>query len=225
MQIGLIFVLTENNLREGGRQRDPLEAYLNVDQAKAAYLGDDELLCHTDDGEVFVARISGTHFKNFRSYHATDLGRWIKFRCRALPGDEIHAVWENEQDRVLSLQYVRKYALPEKEHDSPETRRLEREIEEALFAELTLAGIAARRQVRIGCGVIDILTPEAIYEVKALLSRDAMLHGLGQLTIYATEAGAPQPLRLILVGRETREAAVLIPVLAKVGVEVRLWSN
>lgn len=221
---GIVFVLTENNLREGGRERDPLEAYLNVDNTKAAYLGEEELLCHTDDGTVFAARASGDHFKNFRSHHAVDLGRWIKVRCRALPGDEIRAYWEDEPGRVLRLDYVRKYAFPEKDGESVTARRLERETEDAVYAELLAAGVAVRRQVRIPSGVIDLLTPDAVYEVKTFLTRDSLFQAVGQLMVYAKDSGSAHPLRLIAVGRETRETAALIPVLARIGVEVRVWT-
>ena len=221
---GIVFVLTENNLREGGRARDPLEAYLNVDSEKALYLGEDELLCETDDGQVFAARASGDHFKNFRSHHAVDLGRWMKVRCRALPGDEIHAQWQDEAGRVLRLSYVRKYAVPDKDGESVQARRLERETEDAVFAELTAAGIPVRRQVRVASGVIDLLTPDAIYEVKTFLTRDCIFQGLGQLMVYRAGAGDGPGLGLILIGRETGETAPLIPVLAQLGVEVRTWS-
>jgi hypothetical protein len=222
---GIVFVLTENNLREGGRSRDPLEAYLNVDSEKALYLGDDELLCETDDGQVFVARATGDHFKNFRSHHAVDLGGWIKVRCRALPGDEIHAQWANGDERVLRLAYVRKYAVPEKDGESVKARRMERETEDGIVAELTAAGAPVRRQVRTASGVIDLLTPDAIYEVKTFLTRDSIFQGLGQLTVYASDGGAGARLRRVLVGRETHETAALLPALERLEVEVWLWTG
>jgi hypothetical protein len=225
MADGIGFVLTENNLREGGRPRDVLEAYLNVNQEKAEYLGEEPFLCETDDGERFEARISGDHFKNFRSHHATDLGKWIKVRCRALPGDEIHARWLDEPGRLLGLTYVRKYAHPEKGDESAQARRLERETEEGVCASLVGRGIAAQRQVRVASGVVDILTPEAIYEVKTFLTRESIFQGVGQLFVYRTEVAGGPARRLTLVGRETRETAGLIPVLAKLGVEVEPWSR
>lgn len=221
----IVFVLTENNLREGGRARDPLEAYLNVDSEKAAYLGDAELRCETDDGQEFAARATGDHFKNFRSHRAVDLGGWLKVRCRALPGDEVHARWVNAAERVLRLRYVRKYAVPEKEGESVQARRLERETEDGVFAELAAAGVPVRRQVRVPCGVIDLLAPGAVYEVKTFLTRDSLFQAVGQLMVYAADAGAPGPLRLIVVGRETHETGALVPVLERIGVEVQLWGG
>jgi hypothetical protein len=226
---GIVFVVTENNLREGGRHRDPLEAYLNVDNEKAAYLGEHPLRCVTDDGETFDARATGTHFKNFRSMPATAFGRWLKARCRVLPGDEVHARWQGggagAPEGVLRLTYVRKYAVPEKDGASVQSRRLERETEEALVAQLAEAGVPVQRQVRVATGVIDVLTPDAIYEVKTFLTRDSMFEGVGQLMVYQAGRGGGPPLRLVLVGRETRETAALIPVLARIGVEVDAWRD
>lgn len=218
----IIFTLTENNLREGGRPRNPLEVCMNNDNERAAYLRAGELesfLCETDDGEVFEAYCSGDHFKNFRSRPATDLGKWLLGRCRAYPGDQVRACWK---DDVLRLTYVRHYVAPEPH--TAEQRRLERETEEGVAARLQAAGIAYQRQVRVASGVIDILTPDAIYEVKTFLTRDDLLKGVGQLMVYRAETEGGDVLRLVLVGRSTRETGPLLPVLAKLGIEVDLWS-
>ncbi|HXI16218.1 MAG TPA: hypothetical protein VNM48_07590 [Chloroflexota bacterium] len=217
----IVFTLTDNNLREGGRPRNPLEVYMNVDSERAAFLGADAVehfSCITDDGEAFDATARGTHFKNFRSRPIVALGNWLLLRCRAMPGDEVRARWELDQ---LRLRYVRKYAAPETH--TAEQRRLEREIEEGFAAELARNGVAYQRQVRVPSGVIDILTPAAIYEVKTFLTRDDILKGVGQLLIYRADAEGGDVLGLVLVGRETRETAALLPVLAKLGIEVEPW--
>jgi hypothetical protein len=223
---GIVFVITENNLREGGRLRDPLDAYLNVDSNKAAYLGQATMQCVTDEGWEFKARASGDHFKNFRSRPLTALGTWIKYRCKAQPGDEIHARWwDDTPGGVLGLTYVQKYALPEKDGANVQIRRLERETEDALAARLVAHGVPVLRQVRVATGVIDVLTPDTLYEVKTWLTRDSVFEGLGQLMVYQAGRGDGAPLRLVLYGRETRETAPMIPVLAGLGVEVELWTE
>lgn len=227
----VVFVLTDNNLREGGRPRDPLEVYLNVDAEKAVYLGDDPLLCVTDDGEELRMRCSGTHLKNFRSSPVVDLGKWLILRCRALPGDEVHARWEDgERGGVLGLTYIRKYAAPELDAKSVRARRIERELELALIDRLTAQGCPViHRQHRVLggdgrlVGVIDVLTPDAIYEVKSVLTRDALYEAVGQLMVYQAGRGGGAPLRQVIVGTGTRETAPMIPVLAQIGVEVDVW--
>lgn len=222
---GIVFVITENNLREGGRLRDPHDAYLNVDSNKAAYLGQATIECVTEEGWEFRARASGDHFKNFRSTPLTALGTWVKYRCKAQPGDEIHARWwDDRPGGVLGLTYVRKYALPEKDGANVQIRRLERETEDALVALLAAQDVAVLRQVRVPTGVIDVLTPDTLYEVKTWLTRDSIFEGLGQLLVYQAGRGEGAPLRLVLFGRETRETAALVPVLEQLGVEVQTWS-
>lgn len=217
----IVFTLTDNNLREGGRPRNPLEVYMNVDSEKAAYLGADtaeHFSCITDDDEVFEATARGTHFKNFRSRPIIALGNWLLLRCRAMPGDEVHARWEGDW---LRLRYVRKYTSPETH--TAEQRRLERETEEGVAAELAGKGVPYQRQVRVPSGVIDVLTPDTIYEVKTFLTREDIFKGVGQLFTYRAEAEGGDALGLVLVGRETRETAALLPSLAKLGIEVELW--
>lgn len=229
----VVFVLTDNNLREGGRPRDPLEVYLNVDGEKAAYLRDDPILCATDDGEELRMRCSGTKFKNFRSSPVVDLGKWLILRCRALPGDEVHARWEDgEAGGVLRLAYIRKYAAPALDAKSVQARSIERELELALVDRLKAQGCPTiHRQARVLggdgrlVGVIDVLTPDTIYEVKSALTRDSMYEAVGQLMVYQAARGAGAPLRLVLVGRQTRETAPLVPVLARIGVEVDAWRE
>jgi hypothetical protein len=89
----LVFVLTENNLHEGGRSRDPHEVCLNVNQGAAAYLGEQEFWCRTETGARFPARISGSNGKNFRSRPVTALGEWLIDGHHAEEGDEVHAQW------------------------------------------------------------------------------------------------------------------------------------
>jgi len=229
----VVFVLTENNVHEGGRARDPLEVYLNVDGTKAVYLGDLPILCLTDDGEEIGMRCSGTKIKNFRSKPVTALGKWLLLRCRALPGDEVHARWEDDtRGGILRLSYVRKYASPGLDEKSVQQRRLERELELALIDRLKAQGCPViHRQARVLgddgrlVGVIDVLTPDAIYEVKSRLTREVMYEGVGQLMVYQAGQGGGPPLRLVLLGRETRETASLIPVLARIGVEVDAWPE
>ena len=220
----IVFVVSGCNLEEGGRDRRPLEVCLNVDNEKAAYLGDAPFRCRTDDGGEFDAKISGTHFKNFRSTPvAGEFGAWLKQRCQAVRGDEVHGRWL--EAGLLGLHYVRKVALPEKDGASVQARRLERETEDAVYADLLGRGLTVRRQVWVASGVIDLLTPEAIYEVKTFLTRDTLFHGLGQLLAYQVELDNGAARRLILLGRETRETAALLPTLARLGVEVEAWNR
>ncbi len=220
----IVFTLTDSNLDEGGRPRDPLEVCMNADSDKAAYLGDDEFRCLTDDGQTFLARLSGTQFKNFRSRPVIELGVWLKGRCRAQAGDEVRAWWADDPGygRVCRLVYVRRHRTPEP--ITVEQRRLERETEDAVVAALDAAGVPYQRQVRVASGVIDVLTPDAIREVKTFLTREAIYQAVGQLFCYRAEAENGAALRLIVCGRQTRETAPLIPVLAKVGVEVDTWQ-
>lgn len=222
----IVFVLTTWNFREGGRTNRPaLDMNLRAKGEHAAYLGDAVFACRPEGGEPFEARLSGTRLHNFRSNPGTALGKWLKVGTPALPGDEVHAWWVDADARVLGMRYVRTQQAEDRERGDVQARRIEQEIEEALCLDLARSGVEAQRQVRLRCGVADVMTPDAIYEVKAALTRDSIVQAVGQLSIYRAEADDGHPWRLIVVGRETRETAALLPTLAKLGVEVELWQK
>jgi hypothetical protein len=93
----IVFKLTSNSLREGGRARHPHEAYLNVNAERFIFFGSRHITVVTGDGREFPALLSGSGGrnssgtpKNLRSRPATALGEWLA-ACRAEAGDEVHA--------------------------------------------------------------------------------------------------------------------------------------
>jgi hypothetical protein len=94
----LVFVLTGNNLAEGGRPRDPDEMYLNLNEERAEAVGPDPVLLHPDDGgdviEVFASGHAGHGAptpKNLRSRPGVDMGKWLR-RRHARPTDYVTLV-------------------------------------------------------------------------------------------------------------------------------------
>lgn len=77
--------LTENNLNEGGRPRDPREVYLNLTKAQAAFLPTHHFPVRTDDRRWMVWLASGhagkdsaeKRPKNLRSVSSTTMGDWL----------------------------------------------------------------------------------------------------------------------------------------------------
>ncbi len=223
----IVFGLTTWNFREWkASKRSPLEMNLRARGEHVAYLGGKVgFTCHPENGEPFEASLSGDRLHNFRSRPTTAIGVWLRTRCPALPGDEVHAWWIDEAARILGLRHVNTHQAEDLERGDTQARRIEHEIETALCDELARSGIDAQRQVRLRCGVADVMTPDAIYEVKAALTRDSVVQAVGQLFLYRAEAADGHPWRLIVLGRETRETAALLPTLAKLGVEVELWQK
>lgn len=77
--------------------------------------------------------------------------------------------------------------------------KAEAAIEASLALLLAEQGKAPRRQVACAAGIADIVTNEAVYEVKAVLSRDAMFSAVGQVLMY--RAAINPALLAIVVGR------------------------
>ena len=92
-----VFVLTSNNLHEGGRQRVG-EAYLNVNRQRFEFFDCFEFKAITDNGMQFLVRLSGSSGssesripKNLRSIPNRALGIWLRGYHHAQAGDEVHA--------------------------------------------------------------------------------------------------------------------------------------
>ena len=82
---GVWLELTQGTVFEGGRKRHPLELYFKVDQAAAAFFGDEAFTVRTDDGGRLRARVSGRSGsgvgpgwgKNLRSNPVQGFGEWL----------------------------------------------------------------------------------------------------------------------------------------------------
>jgi hypothetical protein len=87
--------VTQNDLAEGGRPRDPLEVYFTLNAAQRAFFPERERFgVTTDDLRRFEASVtgnsgSGTPAKNLRSIPAARFGEWLKRRKRARAGDRV----------------------------------------------------------------------------------------------------------------------------------------
>ena len=110
--------LTENDLEEGGRPRDPLEVYLTLNAAQRAFFPERERFgVTTDDLRRFEASVTGnsgagTPAKNLRSIPATRFGEWLKRRKRARAGDRV------EVTRLDNGRYFFRH-LPQGVHRGP----------------------------------------------------------------------------------------------------------
>jgi hypothetical protein len=77
--------ITENNLSEGGRPRDPREVYLNLTKQQAVFLPAHHFPVLGDDKRWMVWLASGhagkdaaaQHAKNLRAVSATTMGDWL----------------------------------------------------------------------------------------------------------------------------------------------------
>ncbi len=96
----------------------------------------------------------------------------------------------------------------------------ETDIEASLCAKLENDGLTVRRQVHTPAGVIDILTPTAIYEVKLSLGRDQVLKGIGQLIIYSS---AFPDRELVLIG-PSGDGISLGPFAAQQGIKMVVFD-
>lgn len=100
----------------------------------------------------------------------------------------------------------------------------EKKLEDAIMAGLQNRGVPCQRQVCVPSGVVDILTPDSIVEMKVLLNRKTMREAFVQLYLYRLEVRPTRP-HLVIVGLHTKETTKVAKLFTKLGITtVSLYS-
>jgi len=100
----------------------------------------------------------------------------------------------------------------------------ERDIEEAIVSHLQAQGIQAERQVSCRAGKIDIVTPDALYEVELFLSRDIFFHALGQVLLYRQSFDPTRKAIIAGLADPGSDITDLIAYARQLNVEVQFWT-
>jgi hypothetical protein len=111
--------------------------------------------------------------------------------------------------------YMLEY-IPKAEGEKPmaKEKRLEKEFGESLSDQ----GILVQYQVHCEYGIADIVTPDAVYEVKASLSRGDIYRAASQVLLYRNCINPSA--RAIIVGYPNNEEPVNIEIATALGIEV-----
>ncbi len=99
---------------------------------------------------------------------------------------------------------------------------------EATFGEyLKKQGISVSHQVICDAGIADIVTPDAIYEIKDTLDREAIFSAIGQVSIYRQQINPTA--KAFVVGRPFPMAEkakdAITTAAAALGVEIIFWEQ
>jgi hypothetical protein len=117
----------------------------------------------------------------------------------------------------------RAYALLTNPTDSALTRLAESDLTQAFCEHLAAIGIDYQTEVHCGFGRADIVTPEAIYEVKFPISRTNFFHAVGQVVLYRAGINPDARAVILTVHPEGDDFQMFIDAAEKAGVEVELW--
>lgn len=96
-------------------------------------------------------------------------------------------------------------------------------IEKAFGKQLKDQGGSVNHQVRCEYGIADIVTPDAIYEIKAYLDRESLFTAIGQVLAYRTNINPHA--KAVVVGRKPKVGTVNRHIAEAVGVEVIVWED
>jgi hypothetical protein len=105
----------------------------------------------------------------------------------------------------------------------PLQRKKEKMIEASYLQTLLTQGINARSQVSCKYGVADIVTPDAIYEIKGTLSKSSLQQAIGQVLIYRSCINPSA--KAFVIGCLDGRNNVDITMGEALGVEVIVWKN
>lgn len=104
--------------------------------------------------------------------------------------------------------------FPNREKTTNKEKRLELEFGKSLSGQ----GISVQYQVKCECGIADIVTPDAIYEVKASLSRGNIFRAASQVLLYRNCINPSA--KAVIVGYPHDKEPVNVEIANKLGVEV-----
>ncbi len=128
---------------------------------------------------------------------------------------------------VTARSILQSVSLPSRERFlQPTQREIEKNIEDALANDLRSQGFAVKQQVCCANGRADIVTSEAIYEVKAFLTRDCIYKAIGQLFSY--QRSISPSANLFIVGCKPRnkgEQRIEASLATSLGIEVMVWDS
>lgn len=99
----------------------------------------------------------------------------------------------------------------------------EKKIEKAFGKQLEAQGIPVQYQVPCLHGQADIVTPEAIYEIKVYLNKKNLHEAIGQVLAY--RAALNPAAKAIVVGCKPKRGSINIQLAQAVGVEVIIWDE
>jgi hypothetical protein len=100
---------------------------------------------------------------------------------------------------------------------------IEKRIEQNFGERLQRQGIKVQYQVHCENGIADIVTPSAIYEVKASLTRKELHHAIAQVLAY--RACINPQLKAFVIGSKPKGESVAISLAHSLGVEVIIWDE
>lgn len=103
---------------------------------------------------------------------------------------------------------------PKREKTTTKEKRLEKEFGKSLADQ----GISVQHQVKCEVGIADIVTPDAIYEVKASLSRSNIFRAASQVLLYRNCINPSA--KAVIVGYPHDKEPVNVEIANKLGIEV-----
>ncbi len=107
----------------------------------------------------------------------------------------------------------------------PTKSEIEKNIEDALANDLRNLGCTVKQQVSCANGRADIVTNEAIYEIKAFLTRDRIYRAIGQLFSYQMNINPSAHLFIVGCKPKNRgEQKIEASLATSLGIEVVVWD-
>jgi hypothetical protein len=226
LEVGL-HALGAVDLGKGGRgQSGGISAYARHIGRSDGYIG--KMVAAARVYQVVKPMFTGVDFGE-KTKHLYEISRapeayWATLADRMTTGD-----WSVDNTRLAVDQVLVQAPLNGDEISTfiPDFQPREVYDEEALLQNIqqffSAQGQQAQTKVQCAVGVADIVTADAVYEVKNPLTRDRLFTAIGQVLLYRQ---AIDPLRhAAVIGVGNGELTELINYASSIGVEVILWNK
>lgn len=177
-----------------------------------APMHDKEMWCVHGDALDTLMEPSGTTFSDHL---------WMT----VLPSREIiHDVRKGKSREISTAEYIY-YTEKELRKSNPvnSPKFAEKEIELALESKLIAQNIDVQRQVHCEAGIADVVTPNAIYEIKDELSKGKLREAIAQVIAYRACIN-PKAIAIV-VGRKHGKYNPDTKYAKMLGVKVMIWED
>jgi hypothetical protein len=154
---------------------------------------------------------------------------WRKVKAVPAAGEHSKKLLQATEGLNRIFQRVAAYDERSPQPSMAKPALLEKDLELAIGKSLEAQGAIVQHQVRCPSGIADIVTSDAIYEIKRELEASTIFSAIGQVLIYRQEIN-PQAKAYIVGYRHTSqfraEQVEFIKSTAKsLGVEVLFWDD
>lgn len=149
--------------------------------------------------------------------HCSDREALAFIDCHPDKGWVFHSLYELNTFGIRKKKISDLFVVAKTRRDE----KTELDLENSLAQKLSERGYFVRRQVSCASGIADIVTEEAVYELKVSLTRHRVFEAVGQVLLYRQDINPS--LRAVIAGPKSHENIdTLLATVSRLGIEIEV---